>query len=173
MKLSPAMATILHIIWSGLFGLIISGGTAVYQYNATNGINLEQDAILFALAFTTGLGSTAISILHNVQASPALPLAEKEIEDGLATEAHQLAMEAHTKLDQMSAWLTTHMQTHNTMVPAMPVQSASTPSSLRPVTLQPMSATNPPVAPVTPNLPPSGAPLFSTVPEMPSVQAQQ
>lgn len=174
MKLSPAFTTLLHIVWSGIFGLIIGGGTAVIQYNTTHGINLEQDAMLFALTVLTGLGSTAISILHNVQASPALPQAEAEVESAIATEAKQLAQDASNRIDQVIVALQSHFQDHAVQDAS---QKAAVPSSLRPVQLQPIAADSTPVAPPAvpsvPNVAPAGAVPSSTIPAMPAVLPQQ
>lgn len=165
MKISPAFSTLLHIVWSALFGLIISGGTAVIQYNSTHGINIEQDAILFALVITTGLGSTAIAAMRAIQQSPALPVAEKEVEDAIATSAKQLAQNAHVRLDQLSDWLQAHMQEHTIVV-----QKPATPPAISPVRLEPMPVQSTPVAAVTPNTPPVGFVPLTTVPAMPVVQ---
>lgn len=159
MKLSPAFATLLHIIWGGALGLIIAGATAVYQYNTKNGINFGQDAILFALTVVTGLGSTALATLHNIQASPALPVAESEV-------ASTLAQQAHQRIDAIITWLENHSQEHA----LQSAQKPAVPSSLRPTTLQPIPADNTPVVPPVPNTPPMGAVTTSTVPGMPVVQ---
>ena len=56
-----------------------------------------------------------------------------------------------------------------TATPIVAPQNASVPSSLKPVTLQPMPAESTPVVVPTPNLPPAGAVTTNTVPGMPVV----
>lgn len=56
--------------------------------------------------------------------------------------------------------------------PVVASQSTSIPSSLKPVTLQPMLAENTPVVPPTPNLPPPGTMTTNTVPGIPIPQPQ-
>lgn len=171
MKLSPAFTTLLHIVWSGIFGLLVGGGSAVVQYNTTHGINLEQDAISFSIAVLTGLGGTVISILHNVQTSPALPQAEAEVGSAIDAEARQIAQTASNRIDQVVTALQSHFQDHAVQVAP---QSAAVPSSLKPVQLQPIPADSTPVAPVSvPNVPPANAVLSGTIPAMPVVQPQQ
>lgn len=165
MKLSPSFSILLHVIWSGIFGLILSGGTAVFQYNTVHGINVEQDATLFALTMLTGLGSTLIATWHNIQASPALPVAEQEAETTIATGASQLAQSAHARIDQIIASLQSHMQEH-----AVVIQKTPTPSALSPVRLEPMPVQSMPVAATTPNTPPVDAVPLTTIPAMPVVQ---
>lgn len=174
MKLSPAFSTLSHIIWSGIFGLIIGGGTAVFQYNTTHGINIEQDATLFALTILTGLGSAIIATWNAVQKSPALPEAEKEVESAATVAATQLAQQAHGRIDEVIRWLQNHMQQAHAPMPVQASQNAATPSSLKPTVLQPLPVDSTPVAPVSvPNVAPVGATLLSTIPQMPTVQAQQ
>lgn len=171
MKISPAFATLSHIIWSALFGLIVSGGTAVIQYNSTNGINIPQDASIFAIVILTGLGSTALATWKTIQKSPALLVAEAEVASVATAKATQLAQSAHGRIDEIVVWLQAHMQQSH----AAPLlaQSANIPSSLKPTVLQPMSSVSTPVAPVSvPNTPPVGAVPLTTIPAMP-VATQQ
>lgn len=75
-----------------------------------------------------------------------------------------------------AAFQPTYMTSGNalTYTPVTASQSAAIPSSLSPVRLQPMPATTTPVAPVSvPNVPPQGAVLSNTVPQIAAVQAQQ
>lgn len=170
MKLSPALSTLLHIVWSGLFGLIIAGGTAAVQYNATNGINFGQDGIIFATVVLTGLGSTLIAIWSNIQKSPALPLAESEVQAAITQEVRDLASGVHTHIDSVVSWLDAQLQKPQTQQAS---QSVNTPSAFKPTVLQPLPATNTPVvAQITPNVMPSGAVPLTTVPGMPVVTPQ-
>lgn len=60
-----------------------------------------------------------------------------------------------------------------TYTPVVTPQSAAIPSSLKSVQLQPMPVDSASVAPMSvPNVPPVGATLLSTIPQMPTVQAQ-
>lgn len=79
-KLTTSQIAILHLIWSGIVGLLISVGSATWQYNATHGFNLVQDGSYFLICLLTGAGSAYASILHNVQSSPSAPQAAKDTE---------------------------------------------------------------------------------------------
>lgn len=135
MKPSPALATLLHILWGGLFGLIVSGGAAIVQYNTTYGINIPQDAIVFSLAVLTGMGSAAISTWNNIRQSPALPIVESEATSVLAANANTLAQQAHMRLDGVITWLNNHSQYHAGLAPApQPQQPLTGPAVSRAVT---------------------------------------
>lgn len=173
MKLSPAFSTLLHIVWGGVFGLLISGGAAISQYNATNGINISQDAAVFALAVLTGLGSAGISTWNNIQKSHAWPVAEKEVEDAATAQYKQFAQDAQSRLSNIEAWLQSHIQAHTASMSSMSVQvpqSVAVPSSLSKVTLQPIPAQSTPTVASTPNIAPAGTVPATTVPGMPVVQ---
>jgi len=168
--LSPALTTLAHIVWGGIFGLLISGGAAISQYNATNGINIPQDAAVFALAVLTGIGSASIATWNNIKKSPALPVAEAEVESVAKDQFNQFAQSVHGRLSTIEAWLQSHIQTHAASVPSTPVQapqSAPVPSSLSKITLQPLPAQS------TPNIAPAGSVPLTTVPAMPVVQVHQ
>lgn len=133
MKVTPAMAVILHIVWSGLLGLIIAGGTAVIQYNSLHGINIPQDASLFALTLLTGLGSTLISIWHSAQTNSALPQAESDVAGQI-----QAALEA--RITPLENALKSH--THPTP-PVIPALSSVPPLPIGPAMSVPGATFNP------------------------------
>lgn len=130
MKPSSAAVALLHIVWAGLFGLILAGGAAVVQYNTTYGINISQDAIVFATVVLTGIGSTLLSIWNNVRQSPALPVVEAEATSVLAANANTLAQQAHTRLDGVITWLNNHSQYHAGLAPAPQPQQPLTGSAV-------------------------------------------
>lgn len=161
MKITPAMSTILHIIWSGVFGLIVGGGAAVVQYNSVHGIDVGVDVSLFAGMFLTGFGSMAIATWHNIEKSPALPQAEKDVEAQAVVAVEPLAQQAHERLDQVVKWINSHATQHST-APVQPVVAKPQQNTT------PVSAPTPQVVPT--NAPPANAQLLTTLPNISAVQ---
>lgn len=148
MKLSPAQAALLHTGESAASSALMTLVVGIWQSLATGQVHWSQMAVVFGSGFIGALGL----IYKSVKASPALPQAETDTTNQLASEAHSLAMTALNHIEAI--WPAIH--TLNT-------QQAAT-KAAQPVA--PVSVPQVPFPPVGPaNIPAQGPTVTYTPPQ--------
>lgn len=128
MKLSPAQSALLHTGESAASSALMTLVVGIWQSLATGQVHWSQMAAVFGSGFVAALGL----IYKSVKSSPALPQAETDTANQLASEAKSLAQQALTRIENI--WPVLHdLNTRQTaQEAATPATSLATGGTIKP-----------------------------------------